>query len=248
MAAGKANAPADKAPRRQRKKGGIKPGEPRKVQLSPAQERFAMEYICGVHRGNAARSWMAAHPESQASLATASLEGCMWLRNPGVQAFMAEIASVVDAKLANEYDATIDRIARELCAVGFSDPIEAIGHGNSILNVDQMPEQMRRAVQSIKVKTFDPVDEDQRSCETVEIKFWPKVEALRVLAQWRSMLIARTETGKPGDFANMTDEQLDAEIAALETRDAIAKARKSANAKLSAKREAVRAKAADGGD
>lgn len=243
----KASAAADKAPA-PRKKRGIKKGEARVVRLTPEKERFCLEYVAGVHRGNAARCYLDSHPQSEANMASAAWAGCKLLKEPAVQTFMAEIATVVDAKLAHEYDATIDRIARELCAVGFSDPIEAIGRNNSILDIAQMPESMRRAVQSVKVKTFNPGTGDAEPWETVEIKFWPKVEALRTLAQWRGMLISKSEVGKPGDFANMTDEQLDAEIAALETRDAIAKARKSANAKLAAKRDTARAKAADGGD
>lgn len=122
------------------------------------------------------------------------------------------------------FDTSVRATLSELACIGMADPREIVDENGNLRDLKDMPEHLARAVSSIKVRRQRSPEGSQTKAETVEIKFWPKVEALRLIGQHRRMFVELKETGAAGEFADMTDEQIDAELARYAALDAIEKA------------------------
>lgn len=122
------------------------------------------------------------------------------------------------------FDTSVRATLSELACIGMADPREAVDEAGNLRDLKDMPEHLARAVSSIKVHRQRSPEGSQTKAETVEIKFWPKVEALRLIGQHRRMFVELKEIGPAGEFANLSDAELDAEIAKYEALDAIERA------------------------
>lgn len=160
---------------------------------------------------------------------------------PGIEEPMPTPIKVIEgaAEIANRYafDTSVRATLTELACVGMADPRGLFDEAGNLLDLKDMPEHLARAVSSIKVHRQRGQDGSQTRAETVEIKFWPKVEALRLIGQHRRMFVELHENGAANEFAHMTDEQIDAELARYAALDAIERAQRP-----------VKAKATEGGD
>jgi len=200
-----------------------------KGRISVNQARFAEEYA--TNGGNMAAAYRAAYPHAKHDDKTVNVCARDLLRSEKVQAYLAEMARFVDAKLTQKYDASVDRIALELCRIGFADPAGVFNQDTgNLLQMRSMPEDTRRAVSSIKVMHKPDPDDPESVVQVTEIRFWDKNTALGNLAKWKKMLIDRKEVGGPGEFDGMSDEDIDKELAAMETREVIHRARKASAA------------------
>lgn len=202
--------------------------------LTPAQTRFAEIYVS--NGGHSSAAYRDAYPRCTGDDRVVSVKAAELLRHPGVGAYLSWLAERANTRIVERFDASVDRIAQELCRVAFSDPAEVFGQSGELLTLQSMPERVRRAVSSVKIRhencpvTGQPV-------QVSEIRFWDKLGALNTLAKWKKMLIDRSEVGRPGEFDDLSDADLERELAALEARDVILRAR------TTPKRKAV----ADGG-
>lgn len=188
------------------------------------QAKFAEEYTSNGSDGLAA--YRVAYPRANHSPGPAKERVRELLANPRVQAYLAEMARYVDAKLTQQYDASVERIALELCRIGFADPAGVFDpKTGNLLTIEAMPENVRRAISSIKVMHQRDPEDPESFVQVTEIRFWDKNSALGNLAKWKKMLIDRKEIGGPGEFDGMSDEEINRELANMEARDAILRAR-----------------------
>lgn len=115
----------------------------------------------------------------------------------------------------------------------------------NLLTIGAMPENVRRAVSSIKVMHQRDPEDPESFVQVTEIRFWDKNSALGNLAKWKKMLIDRKEIGGPGEFDGMSDEEINRELANMEARDAILRARTAA-AEVPARPKTARQRVGDG--
>lgn len=146
--------------------------------ISPQRATFAREYV---KDHNAAAAYVrAGYSAKGAGQAAHKL-----LKNAEIAAFIAEL----EAKLATKADITAEEIIRELKHIGFSDPGRVLGENGYLLPLNEMPEDIRRAISSVEMGGDGGT----------KIKFWPKNNALELLGKRLAMWIERTElTGKDG--------------------------------------------------
>lgn len=120
-----------------------------------------------------------------------------WLARPRIA---RQIQARLD-RLLIASDVTAEKVIRELARIGFSDPADIFQpskiSGRFLFKpMDEWPERARRAVAGIKVSKQKQDGEEW--VEVVEIKWWPKMDALEELAKRITALVARTPQA-PGD-------------------------------------------------
>lgn len=110
------------------------------------------------------------------------------LHRPDVKAYLAEKVAKAEIMIV----ADVDRITRELAAIGFSDVRQILApDGQSFLPVAEWPDEIARCIASIEVETKHvEVDDDSTVTATrvTKVKLWPKPQALALLAQYRKMI------------------------------------------------------------
>lgn len=216
--------------------------------LTPLQERFAQELV--LREVEAKTGWKAAAlaaarkftgVDGGASEKTLVEKASRMAKQPAIVARCEQLRNRVAAKVLYEppkvetaheqlalqaFDTTTDRILIELAYVGMSDPGGVFDAEGNPLPIHELAEPLRRAVASVKVTRTRRGRGDDAADETsTEIKFWPKVEALRLLGTHRRMFVNLKEVGLPGEFAQMTDDELKQEMARYQALNAIGKAR-----------------------
>lgn len=211
-----------------------------KKKLTPLQERFAQELVLREVEGRtgwksaalaAARKFVGSRDAvsektlgekaSRMAKHPAVVERCEQLRNRVATKKLSEILPAAPrAETAHEaltlitFDTTTERILQELARVGLSDPGGLFDDAGNLLPIHELPEHLRRAISSVKVTRTRRGKGDDAADETdTEVKFWPKVEALRLMGTYRRMFVSLKEVGKAGEFDHMTTEELRAEVA-----------------------------------
>lgn len=131
------------------------------------------------------------------------------LARPDVQAALRQAV----ARQQKRLDLSADRVLLELMRVAYVDPVDIAGEGGAIRrSLHDIPEDTRRAIASVKVKTerFGEGD-DGREVDTVEYRFWSKNEAAIALGKhlklFTDVVEARVE--------NLSREERAARAAAL---------------------------------
>ncbi len=178
--------------------------------LPPNQARFVAEYLLDLNGTQAAI-------RAGYSPKTARQQGARLLTK-------AAVASAIQdgvAKRQVRLELSADRVLQELMRIAMVDLGGAYDDKGHLLPVKEMPEDVRRAIAGIKVfEEFDGYGEDRvKVGEVREVKFWPKVDALRDLGKHLKLFVERMEhTGKDGgpikteggpfDLGSLTDEQL----------------------------------------
>lgn len=205
--------------------------------LTEKQEAFAMECI---RLGSPARAYRKVYEAGKMSQVQVWTEARSLLAVPQIATRVAHFQEVAD-KTA---DVTVERIARELCRIAFFDPRELFDEEGRPVPIDELPEDTARVIAGLDVEALFAVEDGAKAKigQIRKYKIASKLTALEVLAKWKKMLIDRVETGRPGDFARLSDDELDkhiaAERAAVEAAEAINHAKlraKSTSAKKSVK-------------
>jgi hypothetical protein len=89
---------------------------------------------------------------------------------------------------------TRERVEKELRFLAFSDPVLLFAgvHGNrrsfTLREVQGMPEEIRRCIKKIKVRTENLTAGDGQQDITVEVDLWDKTKALELCARSLGML------------------------------------------------------------
>ena len=101
---------------------------------------------------------------------------------------------------------TVARVEQELRHIALSDPIlmfDKTYKGRrrfTLRDLDQMPEDMRRCIASVKVRTENLTAGDDAQDETVEVRLWDKTKALELCARVLGMLKDKTELSADADL------------------------------------------------
>jgi phage terminase small subunit len=135
------------------------------ARLSEKQERFCHEYCIDFHQTNAAIR--AGYPAKGAAVA-----GSRMLKNAKILARIAEIRANASAKTG----ISLERILDQLGAMAHVDPAEMYHpETGDLLPIHQMPEHVRRCIQSIEV---DEINVDGIVMgQTKKIKLAPREKA-----------------------------------------------------------------------
>ncbi len=87
---------------------------------------------------------------------------------------------------------TRERVEQELRVVAMTNSARLMfGNGKkkfTLREIAQMPEELQRCIASVKVKTENLTAGDDAQDTTVEIRLWPKVQALELCARSLGML------------------------------------------------------------
>lgn len=89
---------------------------------------------------------------------------------------------------------TRERIEKELRFIALSDPIrlfDRVAKGKrtfTLREIHDMPEEMRRCIASVKVRTENLTAGDNKQDTTVEVRLWDKTKALELCARTLGML------------------------------------------------------------
>jgi phage terminase small subunit len=135
------------------------------ARLSEKQDRFCHEYCIDFHQQNAAIR--AGYPAKSAHVAASKL-----VKNGKIQARIAEIRANASAKTG----ISLERILDQLGAMAHVDPAEMYHpETGDLLPIHQMPEHVRRCIQSIEV---DEINVDGVVMgQTKKIKLAPREKA-----------------------------------------------------------------------
>lgn len=92
-----------------------------------------------------------------------------------------------------------DRLLRELANTVYSDLREAFTPDGKLKSIHEWPEPLARAVASVKSMKKNLTAGDGKTDDVVEIRLWPKIEAMGLLMRHLKMLTDKVEhTGKDG--------------------------------------------------
>lgn len=138
--------------------------------LNPKQERFCREYVIDLNGAQAAIR--AGYSEK-----TAKEQAAQLLTILNVQSFIKKLQKEISERTG----VTADRIVKELEKIGFSNPQDFIGSGNSINDLSAIKKEKAAAVSSIKKTVF--TDKNGNETETTEFKLWDKVKSLELLGK-----------------------------------------------------------------
>lgn len=114
-------------------------------------------------------------------------------------------------KVGSKNKLSKERVEQELRFVALSDPLllfdkSAKGRRSFTLReIDAMPEEMRRCIASVKVKTENLTAGDGEQDTTVEVKLWDKMKALELCARALGMLKDKVEISVPEELIGRLD-------------------------------------------
>ena len=114
-------------------------------------------------------------------------------KKAGSVAAKPDIVTVVNYLIGNALEAaqdTVERVVKELCNIGFTDPIAIFDAHDNLLPIREWPEDMRRALAGIEVfEEFEGRGKDRKSVGvTKKVKFWDKGMALERIAKVKGYL------------------------------------------------------------
>ena len=160
--------------------------------MTPKQSAFCAEYLIDLNATGAAR-------RAGYSVRSSAFIGWDNLRKPAIAARIAEL----QRERAARVEITADQVLDEYAKVAFSDIREvlAVREGGcvEIFESGQWTDAQAAAVSEVRSKPDG----------TLSLKLHSKLEALAKLAQHLGLLVERIETGQPGAFDAMSDEELD---------------------------------------
>lgn len=143
-----------------------KPGK-----LTQKQKHFCDEWLID-HNG--LRAYKAAHPNIKSDK-VAGAAAARLLVNVKVVAYIEQH----QAKAAARYEISQDRVLEEESYIAFSD-IACLFNGSFLISPDQLPESLRRAVASVKIKE---INVGKKIAYEYEYKFWDKGRALERISK-----------------------------------------------------------------
>jgi len=114
---------------------------------------------------------------------------------------------------------TKQRVLEELAKIGFANMKDYMGAtpgGDPYLDFSALTRDQAAALSEVTVEDFvDGRGDNARSVRRVKFKLHDKKGALVDIGKEIGMFINRSELGKPGDFASLSDEELDRRLIAL---------------------------------
>jgi phage terminase small subunit len=178
--------------------------------LTRKQAHFVELYLA---EGNAAEAYRQAYSSAAPSRSVAR-EGHRLLKHPKIAPFLAEAevrarAALVEA--ANRYAVSRERNVAELARMAYAnleDFTRQVGE-ERVIDLSGATRDQLAALQEITVEDYlDGRGKDARQVRRTKIKLADKQGAIERLNKMFGWIIDRSEVGRPGEFANLTDEQL----------------------------------------
>lgn len=167
--------------------------------LSPREERFVELLLKDPNQTKAAEG-------AGYSAKTAASQASRMLKKVNVAARLEQLRAERSARTLSD----ADKIIRELERIAESDLIDVWEEGTiagqlRLKPLSQWPTEARRAIAGMKVKHYEAKTTAdgvvlEEPYDVMEIKFWNKIEALRMLGTHHGLRFSRTElTGKDGE-------------------------------------------------
>lgn len=149
-----------------------------KTKFTAKQKKFADEWLKD-HNGT--RAYRVAYPTVKKD-ETAKAAASRLLTNVNVESYIQK----KQALIAYKNEITHDRILREEMCIAFSD-ITRLFSGPTPIPPDELPEDLRRAVSSIKIKELPLLGKSSKQQYEYEYRFWDKGRALERLEKHLGM-------------------------------------------------------------
>lgn len=184
-------------------------------------ELFCQEIAKGVPN---AKAWIAAGYDTNAK--AASVSATRMLKQPSIAARVNELLTRRDEIEVKSIERAIERagitkaaVLAELAKIGFANMLDYVkvqGDGDAFVDLSKLTRDQAAAIQEVTVEDFkDGRGEDARDVRRVRFKLADKKGALVDIGKHLGMFVERREVGAPGDFSNMTDEEIVNEIERL---------------------------------
>lgn len=185
---------------------------------NPKHEAFCQEIAKGTSN---AKAWIAAGYNTNAK--AASVSATRMLKQP-------RIAARINALLERKADIEVKSIERaiektgitkgavleELAKIGFANMLDYVtvqADGNAYVDLSKLTRDKAAAIQEVTIEEYkDGAGPAGRDVKRVRFKLADKKAALVDIGKHLGMFIERREVGGPGDFSEMTDEELVREI------------------------------------
>jgi phage terminase small subunit len=158
------------------------------MSLTPKQQRFVQEYLIDLNATQAAI-------RAGYSPRTAAEQGARLLTNVKIS---AAIAAAMQSR-QQRTEITADRVLKELARVALLDPRGFFDSDGKLKKVTDLTEDQAAALAGMEsLEYFEGSGRDREQVGwTRKIKWWPKVEALRLLMQHMGMLVKKMEVSGP---------------------------------------------------
>lgn len=111
---------------------------------------------------------------------------------------------------AKKWEVSVERIVQQASMMAFVDKRDIYDEDDNLLPPSEWPEHIARCVAGIEVfEEYDGRGKDRVLIgHTKKVHFESRATVLAMLAKHKGMLIERVETGLPGEFDHLTDEDL----------------------------------------
>ena len=165
----------------------------RNVKLTPKQILFVDCYLGAAKRTATLAARMAGYSDKAGS------QAATLMANPWVKSYLKKR----QRDLASRLKVTQEKIAREMATLAFAKPTDfAKWQGNRVVvkSSDEIPDSMVGAIKSIK-----PVFDKHGHSLGLELRFYDKVAAAKLLAQHLGMLEGQARDGNKGVILEAMD-------------------------------------------
>lgn len=157
--------------------------------LTPKQEAFCQVYI---KTGNATEAYRAAYdcskmkPESVNRLAKANLDNIK----------IASRIKEIQEQYIKKNGLSPDKVLAEWARIGFADIRQLLNENGGLLPVSKWPDSISAAVAAIKIRQ-EPDQGDDPPADIIELKLWPKTNALDALSKNLGLFEKDNDQRKP---------------------------------------------------
>lgn len=175
-----------------------------KTGVTVQQERFAVEYA---KLGRPSVAYRRAYDAAAMNEDTIAHRARELLADSHIAARVEHYRQIAERAL----EVSVERIALETARIAFFDIRTLYDEAGNLIPLHELPEGTARALNGMDVEALYEGRGEERALtgHVRKYKHVPKIEALRLLAQWKKMLIDRREVGKPGEFDNMDERELE---------------------------------------
>lgn len=194
--------------------------------LTPKQEAFCQRYL---ETGNASEAYRLAYDAEKMKPETVNRAAFEVLENPKIAARIAELK----ARQLKRHDVTVDRVLAEYSKLAFLDIRKAFDADGNLKPVHELDDDTAAAIAGLEVEVKRVPGESDEDLEGQphggalkrqhgttarlhKIKLSDKRAALDSLARHLGMFVDKSEVTHRKPISEMTDEELDAEIAEYE--------------------------------
>lgn len=181
-----------------------------KAKLKPAWVRFCQEYAID---SNGSRSYKAAYKTVKKD-STARSNAYALLTNTDILAYI----DALKADTASKLEVTAERVLDEYAKMAFYNPQDFYGEDGSYIPIHELPRDQAAAIAGFEVKEFHD-KEGKIKYKLHKIRGADKRAALDSIGKHLGMFVQKTENVHKIEYEDLTDEQLEEQIAALEEKN-----------------------------